>query len=585
MTTPNRSQSYSSHCKKVLEESNKSSTDVDIDNCIKKIFDNFQIPCYITSKSIDVKILFPESNISDSIQIDLIGAIGSTGLIIETTNQEKKITKKINRFQQSYRYFVSSKLSIQEKIKLLNIPDPNAIKYFQYVTKWKFLFFGLSENVDGLEESELPNNDNLSIFNRSQLKYLYDISNKIGEYGRYELFDRLSINFDEIEVDSQGEEINIPAFRIKDTIFLFKDDITASLFTFKISVHRLLMLSKVLRYGSLYSKIPELGSETYQRILQDKKLDSMRRNISQKKGKVSFPNALTVILSEDIVEQECDNTVSLKVPKKFGVFEVVDGQHRLFAFTKAQLTPYDLKVAELFVIGVKFANISKENRSKWAAATFIEINKNQTPVQSELINLIGYSAMEDHNPESLATRILILLNIDKNSPLFGVFSTNPNIPLKKRKPVKTVTITAVLSKLFNFNSDLFHNSFKVKDFDHNRKEDIEMVITQGKQIVDTYFKFVSETFDNDWNSNDSNIYSSKYMAAFCSLLIQFKSDSLDNNGIKRKLQGLKSNIIKELSRNNVPFDTSGPIFVNSVDQIPDKMAHQTRINQFLKERI
>jgi hypothetical protein len=104
-------------------------------------------------------------------------------------------------------------------------------------------------------------------------------------------------------------------------------------------------------------------------------------------------------------------------------------------------------------------------------------------------------------------------------------------------------------------------------------------------MLGNYFKNVSEVFEADWKNKNSNIYSSKYIAAFCSLFIQFKTECLENRTIREKLENLKSNIIKEILEKDSSFDKSNMIFINDSDIVPDKKSHQTKINGFLKNRV
>lgn len=170
--------------------------------------------------------------------------------------------------------------------------------------------------------------------------------------------------------------------------------------------------------------------------------------------------------------------------------------------------------------------------------------------------------MHDRKPRSIAARVLIDLNNDKKSKLYSKSITNPNI--SKKGDIKTVTITNILAVLFNPKSETFNNIFDMDHVDFSDDSKINEIKDKGKDLVDNYFKNISEVFDNDWQNSDSNVFSSKYFSAFCLLFLNFKQKSLSDSSIRKKLVVLKTRLLEEISKNNKDFDKQGSIFINNL---------------------
>jgi len=222
------------------------------------------------------------------------------------------------------------------------------------------------------------------------------------------------------------------------------------LYVFKMQVPDLLKISRVVRYGSLESWVPEIGTSAYQRLLNPNKLKGIRDFLKSERGRSSFPNAITVVLSKDVHVEGSEDDCRLKIPLQYGSIEVIDGQHRLFAFAKSGLSYNELKKAKLIVIGVKFRDSSDKKRQQWCAKTFIEINRSQTKVPTELIQLIANSVMGERTPTALAARVLVELNIE-TSALKNVFYTRPFQKANRAggRPVRIVTVANELSPLLD----------------------------------------------------------------------------------------------------------------------------------------
>lgn len=506
---------------------------------------------------------------------------------METTVQAKDNIAKMKDLKPKCEKFVNAKM--ENRIKVLEkkrIP-PSERSKFKKVKEWRYLYFGTADEliIGKVKIDDYVQDPDFFSFNRINIQYLAHLADKIGEHGKFELLDHLRIPLEETDPDIENENKDVPTIKLSDK--KIRRGKTVDLHAFKLNVRRLLMISKVMRYSSLASVIPEQAQDAYQRLLVEKKLEDMRKFIKKEKGSVAFPNAITAILSSEV---EDTGKGKIRIPTKYGVLEVVDGQHRLLSFANADLSDDELKEIELFVIGVKFKEIAGGKLHQWAARTFVDINRNQTKVRTDLIYLILYTAMGERSPKSMAARALLELNIrdirdqipgQKTSILRGIFFSNPfegKTP-GGAKRVKVVTVINELAKLFDKNNVSLTG--KLPEFDGLWKK-YDKLVAKGADIINDYFEKVAAVFSEDWASKNSLIFSANYMAAFCKLLIYLRERG--STDIYQALNNIKAKTRDEMTNQNDTPGPSGELFNKGSKVVPD-VKRVSDIFEFLKNRV
>jgi DGQHR domain-containing protein len=491
---------------------------------------------------------------------------------MENTVQATDNIAKMKDFKPKCEKFVNAKT--EDRIKVLEkkrIPPSERAK-FKKVKEWRYLYFGTADEliIGKVKIEDAIQDPNFFLFNRIHIQYLAHLADKIGEHGKFELLDHLRIPLEETDPDIENENKDVPTIKLSDK--KIRKGRTVDLHAFKLNVRRLLMISKVMRYSSLASVIPEQAQDAYQRLLVEKKLEDMRKFIKREKGSVAFPNAITAILSSEV---EDTGKGKIRIPTKYGVLEVVDGQHRLLSFADAGLSDDELKEIELFVIGVKFKEIVGEKLHQWAARTFVDINRNQTKVRTDLIYLILYTAMGERSPKSMAARALLELNIrdirdqipgQKTSVLRGIFFSNPFEGKTPRgaKRVKIVTVINELSRLFDKKNTTLAS--KLPEFNGLWKK-YDKLVAKGADIIDDYFAKVAAVFSEDWTSRHSLIFSANYMAAFCKLLIHLREQGCAD--IYKALNNIKTKTIDEMTNQDEAPGPAGELFNKGSQVVPD----------------
>jgi len=225
-----------------------------------------------------------------------------------------------------------------------------------------------------------------------------------------------------------------------------------------------------LCYSDRLEAVENVGTDGYelrgtQRTLDDARLRSIADYISRIDS--SFPN--TIILAANFRQEdgliEEDDAVrwrietaaggerALIIPTRAKLAAVIDGQHRLFAYTKT--SPNRL---ENDLVCAVFIDLPKAMQ----AGLFATINSTQKPVDRSLtFELFGYNISEEAaqqwSPDKLAVYLTRRLGADLESPLRGRITVAPEhdfeIPRGLGRPwrISTAAVVTGITKLFSGN--------------------------------------------------------------------------------------------------------------------------------------
>ncbi|MGI0022952.1 MAG: DGQHR domain-containing protein [Nitrososphaeraceae archaeon] len=556
------------------------------------------INCYPVDgnkKMIQVGIDIADEN--QVIEFDIMGYYNTTGFIIEDTTQKDNNIDKIKRFQQKCNYFKEAFDAGKINFKIFeNIPT-TAITKFKQIKEWKFIYIGTGEEMirNKITEKQIPARKNLFVLNKEHLAYLDYLVKRVGPYAKQEILERLGV-----EVKHSTTELDLKIISIQLENKKILGHIPANVFLFQLPAEVLLRITHVPRYGSLKPWMPEVGSEDYQRLLNQNKIDSLASLINSSKELTSFPNALTVVLSDDVdvVNPKIKNEPDLRklhIPYRYGIMEIIDGQHRLFAFAKSKLTEQQKYNSKLIVIGIQFKAKNIEENQRLAAKTFVDINREQTKVPTELTYWLGYSTLGETNPEYLAARILIDLETTKDSNLRELFHTRPFQKTNRigGKPIKIVTVANELSKIVDIRKSKLPENKKLRILFSNKawkalekKKDGDQIIKEGYEKLNSFFGIVKSSLPNDWNSNSSLIFSSKYIAAFMRLFMEYKKLDYSDGIIATKLRDMNSKVktyLKSHGEKQPRLNSSPVVLWKEYENIPSLKDHVSSVIDFMLE--
>jgi DGQHR domain-containing protein len=149
-------------------------------------------------------------------------------------------------------------------------------------------------------------------------------------------------------------------------------------YSFAIKASTLLRSSYIYRRLRKEGRVTDLG---YQRALDPNRMSAITRYV-QRGGSMAFPNSIilsagTKLLQNPKAKRECPAAVDIQLPTDFCSNRIVDGQHRIYAFSQASQGSQDAH----FLPVVAFDDLTSLDE----LALFIDINSTQKRVERNLI--------------------------------------------------------------------------------------------------------------------------------------------------------------------------------------------------------
>lgn len=317
-------------------------------------------------------------------------------------------------------------------------------------------------------------------WNDDMFNYFKNLGKCIGEYGKYELF-----GFFDIEPAEIDENLQIGGENHAEAILLDKKK-NFSLYICRIKPSFLVKVMHVLRKDGW-------SIESYQRVLNDKKLSDIAAGLKKMRGKfVIFPTNIVAsfIGGSRSFEHKKDNYGKLLFPKKFNSVSVIDGQHRLYSLIKLNRR---IKKIEAFGYIIVFdERIKEQDIVKQQAKTFVDINEKQTPVSKDVIYPIAWNILDRRDTESFCSKLLIDLE-EK-----GILKDKIKLKYYQKNPITIVSIVRYgLKKLINFETDkkgIIYLLCDTRVHKQIKKGNFSNYLKINFRIFDIYFKTLFNYF-------------------------------------------------------------------------------------------
>ncbi|TCK42394.1 DGQHR domain-containing protein [Paraburkholderia sp. BL8N3] len=149
-----------------------------------------------------------------------------------------------------------------------------------------------------------------------------------------------------------------------------------------------------------------------QRVINKARLVEIRKYL--RTADAAFPSSIILSLNTsvgdvtgpDLQVFHNDPLYLISIPKKKGIFSIIDGQHRLYSFDEETSKDFDLPVTIFF-------DLPEEEK----AYLFSTINSTQMKVNKSLVYDL-FDLAETRSPQKTAHSVAQLMNSDKLSPLF-----------------------------------------------------------------------------------------------------------------------------------------------------------------------
>ena len=296
--------------------------------------------------------------------------------------------------------------------------------------KIKFVW-AMSNYYPSKADRERINAAKMVLFNEDTVTYYTDLAGHLGVCAKYQFYARLYAN-----TKILGKFDN-RVLAIKSKLGKY------GCYSFAIDPARLLKLSYVLHHHPTNNDL----MPAYQRLIKKPRLIQIRKFIEEDNG--YFANSLIIsidtkrrgLLFERIksnIPDEMSQVGVLHLPSKYCSAYVIDGQHRLYAYSGSELA----RTQSVPVIA--FVDLQQREQLK----LFMDINENQKSVPKSLrvtlnADMLWDSPVPREKRQAIASKVAQLLEDDKKSKLYGRIIVGENETSKDRR----VTVLAIQDAL------------------------------------------------------------------------------------------------------------------------------------------
>jgi DGQHR domain-containing protein len=191
------------------------------------------------------------------------------------------------------------------------------------------------------------------------------------------------------------------------------------------------MPSDVLANTCYVSTRDEDPIKGFQRVLDEDRAQSIADYIDSGLGTIPTSIVLSAQPEADFHLVGKGKTIEFKAIRK--AFLIIDGQHRVFGFSKAK--------TRLRIPVVVYSGLTRTEEAK----LFIDINTKQRPVSNELLLDIKKLAEYESSMEQLFSSLFDLFNSDSESPLLGLMSPTERVAGR----ISRVTFNAAMKPILS----------------------------------------------------------------------------------------------------------------------------------------
>lgn len=514
-------------------------------------------------RSSEMDDIFIRENIVLLVEYTIVKNVGSH------ISNKSLFYNKINENKKSFIEFLKTepKLYPFKDYYENNIKD----KYTSNQLKLEILYCSLNDVNEEYKNSV----HNVHFFDYYLVQYFKSLTKAIKRSSIYEFLDYLNIPFEEFGeniLDSgEGSSSTFLGHILPEEKSDFEEGL--KIVSFYIDALSLMKRSYVLRQEGWRDK-NNIGY--YQRMLDSRKLASMRKYLSEKK-RVFINNIIGTVKVEKITLFDSSNNIlrlddngqfvnnekvrvtptKIEIKDECNIIGLIDGQHRTYAYHEGddQYEPIikeKRKIQNLLVTGIIFPSQYNQNkRLKFEATLFNEINTNQTNVKSQLKQEIELM-INPFSSIAIGKKILERLNLN------GPFKNKIEQYSFEKGKLKTASIVSFglkpLIKLDSSSNDtLFHiwdNTRKInllsneeENFDL-RDEYIEFCTAQIRNLFIAFKDHLEDrwTFYNKKDSPDAilNVTFFNGILNVLRLLIENGKNEPDSTNYKAKLDNVKN---------------------------------------------
>lgn len=343
-------------------------------------------------------------------------------------DRQDKVSKFLNKWKQS-----SNQNKLREDLQLKNYP-----LYVLYIDK--------SGKESKLHSLNYAVDDFTKIVYTEDYLYFERIFKAIGKWAKNDFYNYLNIKPRQVI----KRKVNATQIYVGNTpAYVFADRV-----------------ENILNYCFISRR--KDNSTGYQRLVDPNRVKRIELLI--KTNKISaFPNSILLNCIDEIEflpksKSECPCTVTFDLPDHFASCKVVDGQHRLLAFSKLESRIQDSHSLPI----VLFQNMQIENEIQ----TFIEINDSQKGIDPNLIYSLKADLSFQVGTKEFAEKkcVEIAKKLNKDVPIFkdSVFFGNAGEQKKQKITLTTIVQSMLESKIVDSHKGFLQLDYNDVDTPYNK---------------------------------------------------------------------------------------------------------------------
>lgn len=320
--------------------------------------------------------------------------------------------------------------------------------------------FKLSKNINPMEVLETQK---IALWTDNVIDYYEDLANKISGFSRYQLLAdmKLKLKF--------GGNCSFDALKVRQNKYRF--------YIFTVEPKWLLKTTSVVRRLNFSGSI---GG--YQRLLKTNRVKKEIPNYLNDEN-WTFPNAIVCATQPDV---NIDfSSGKIKFPSRYGLFWIIDGQHRLYAFSNSNARNNKLNKIICAVIDTQFLGEDYEAKQ---AKIFMDLNMHAKRVdRSLLLELKSILGLED-------IPLQIVLKLGEKNIFKGAiksYSANKKGSINLATFATNQAIRTLTSKKGPLLSGKNLDNLDIDDYCFTK--------------IFNYFKKVSEIFKKEWSKPSEHI--------------------------------------------------------------------------------
>lgn len=311
------------------------------------------------------------------------------------------------------------------------------------------------------------------VWNNDAVDYFETVSQTLGSLTRKEIIYR-EFNIKDEDSKTQG----IPAIKFN------QGDLILHLFT--LDAETLLKIAYVSRRGSK-------RDESYQRIINSDRLDSITRFITESKNLI-MANPVILAFDPDVYGKvKYNNSGEMAFTNTACSAWIIDGQHRIFAFRDIDLGSRRYRKYNIRIPIVALEKSNPEIQSE----TFVNINYYQKKIESLLIYDLAANFKYPRN--ELVWPSLLTMNLNENGILKGLIKTKElekKKPKERKKPLQSTNfVRTILDELLGYDSksDEYDGPlYSLCKFSKNSR----VTTTQNKKAFEIHSSLLQSFFDS-----------------------------------------------------------------------------------------